>query len=72
MNRFLVTLIILGIVATIISIPLMTEQLVDAKSRKKVHFTQTITSSQDPGQGHEGHQLAIILSPNEAQFMMVH
>ncbi|KAG2475601.1 MAG: hypothetical protein NPMRIOTA_120016 [Nitrosopumilales archaeon] len=65
MNRFLVTLIILGIVATIISIPLMAEQLVDAKSRKKVHFTQTVTSSQDPGQGHEDHQLAIILPPNE-------
>ena len=34
-------------------------------SRKKVHFTQTFTSSQDPGQGHENHQLALILSPNE-------
>jgi hypothetical protein len=41
------------------------DQLVDAGSRKKVHFTQTITSSQDPGQGHENHQLALILSPNE-------
>ena len=39
--------------------------LVDAGSRKKIHFTQTITSSQDPGQGHENHQLALILSPNE-------
>ena len=41
------------------------DQLVDAGSRKKIHFTQTITSSQDPGQGHESHQLAFILSPNE-------
>ena len=32
---------------------------------KKIHFTQTITSFQDPGQGHENHQLAFILSPNE-------
>ena len=40
------------------------DQFVDAGSRKKVHFTQTITSSQDPGQGHENHQLALILSPN--------
>ncbi|MEK0336703.1 MAG: hypothetical protein QQN41_04630 [Nitrosopumilus sp.] len=30
-----------------------------------MHFTQTITSSQDPGQGHQNHQLALILSPNE-------
>jgi hypothetical protein len=41
------------------------DQFVDAGSRKKVHFTETITSSQDPGQGHENHQLALILSPNE-------
>ena len=32
---------------------------------KKIHFTQTITSSQDPGKGHENHQLALILSPSE-------
>ncbi len=41
------------------------DQLVDAGSRKKIHFTETIVSSQDPGQGHENHQLALILSPNE-------
>ena len=41
------------------------DQFVDAGSRKKIHFTQTITSSQDLGQGHENHQLALILSPNE-------
>ena len=43
----------------------VSDQLVDAGSRKKIHFTQTVTSSQDPGQGHENHQLAFILSPNE-------
>ena len=41
------------------------DQFIDAGSRKKVHFTQTITSSQDPGLGHENHQLSLILSPNE-------
>jgi hypothetical protein len=40
-------------------------EFLHAGSRKKVHFTQTITSSQDPGQGHENHQLSLILSPNE-------
>ena len=42
-----------------------TDQFADAGSVKKIHFTQTVTSSQDPGQGHENHQLAFILSPNE-------
>lgn len=36
-----------------------------AAANKKYHFTQTITSSPSPGVGHEGHQLAMILSPNQ-------
>ena len=48
-----------------VSINFVSEQFVDAGSRKKVHFTQTITSSQDPGQGHDNHQMALILSPNQ-------
>lgn len=51
--------------AGILSFPSISDQFVDANSRKKIHFTQTITSLQDPGQGHESHQLAIILSPSE-------
>ncbi|MBT8242662.1 MAG: hypothetical protein HKP34_02990 [Nitrosopumilus sp.] len=59
-------LIIIGIFAVgIIFVSSTSEQFVDAGSRKKIHFTQTITSSQDPGQGHENHQLALILSPNQ-------
>ena len=59
-------LLLIGIFAVgIIFISSTSDQFVDAGSRKKVHFTQTITSSQDPGQGHENHQLALILSPNE-------
>ena len=58
--------LIIGIfVASIISVSSISDQFVDAGSRKKIHFTQTITSSQDPGQGHQNHQLALILSPNE-------
>ena len=56
----------MGIFVTgIFSISLVSDQFVDANSRKKIHFTQTLTSLQDPGQGHESHQLAIILSPSE-------
>ena len=64
LNKIIAIIAISVVVAGIISIPAITEQFVDAGSRKKIHFTQTITSSQDPGQGHESHQLALILSPN--------
>ena len=65
MNK-LITILIIGIFATsIISISSISDQFVDAGSRKKIHFTQTITSSQDPGRGHENHQLALVLSPNK-------
>ena len=57
---------LIGIFVTgIVSVSTFSDQYVDAGSTKKVHFTQTITSSQDPGLGHEEHQLALVLSPNE-------
>ena len=62
----LIGITLIGIfVIGLISISSISDQFVDAGSRKKIHFTQTITSSQDPGQGHENHQLALVLSPNE-------
>jgi hypothetical protein len=62
----LIVIVVIGIfAASMISISSISDQFVDAGSTKKVHFTQTITSSQDPGQGHENHQLALVLSPNE-------
>lgn len=65
MNKYLVMTIIAIVIATIFSVPLFTDQFVNAKTLKKIQFTQTLTSMQDPGQGHESHQLAIILSPNK-------
>ena len=53
------------VIAGIFTLSSFSDQYVDAKSRKKIHFTQTITSTQDPGQGHENHQLALILMPSE-------
>ena len=42
------------------------DRLVDAGTpTKKVHFTQTITSVADPGEGYTGQQMALVLSPNE-------
>ena len=65
LNKILVAVIVVVIISSVFTISSLFEQFADAGSRKKIHFTQTITSIQDPGQGHENHQLAIILSPNE-------
>jgi hypothetical protein len=65
MNKFMVMAIVIGVIAVIFSAPFLTDQFVNAKTLKKIQFTQTLTSMQDPGQGHESHQLAIILSPNK-------
>ena len=65
MNNIIIIFAIAVVITSIITIPALTEEFADAGSIKKVHFTQTISSSQDPGKGHENHQLAIILSPNE-------
>src|SRR5579863_10222389 len=64
MNRLLLLSIIAIIGVLIISIPLFSNQLANAGSTKKIQFTQTITSSQDPGLGHNAEQMAIILPPN--------
>ena len=65
MKKIIIILIIGIFVTGIISISTFSDQYVDAGSTKKVHFTQTLTSSQDPGLGNENHQLALILAPNE-------
>ena len=49
----------------VLSISLASDQFADANSTKKIHFTKTLTSLQDPGQGHDSHQLSLILSPSE-------
>jgi len=65
LKKIIVIVIVAIFVTSIISISSTTDQFADAGSRKKIHFTQTITSSQDPGQGHQNNQLALILSPND-------
>lgn len=65
MRKYLVVAIVGILIVGIISINSFSDQYGNAKSTKKIHFTQTITSTQDPGQGHESHQLALILMPSE-------
>ncbi len=64
MNRLLVAGIIAVVVGVIFSIPLLSDNLASAGTVKKIQFTQTLTSSQDPGLGHSDEQLAMILLPN--------
>ena len=65
MKKIIIILIVGVFITSVISLSTFSDQYVDAGSTKKVHFTQTITSFQDPGLGHGNHQLALILSPNE-------
>jgi hypothetical protein len=64
MNKYILLILIFAVAAAILSIPLFADQYANAGMIKKIQFTQTLTSSQDPGQGHENEQMAIILSPN--------
>ena len=65
MNKIIIIFVIGIFTVGILTTALVSDQFVDAGSTKKIHFTDTITSQKDPGQGHESHQLALILSPNE-------
>lgn len=64
MNRLLAVGIIAAVAAIIFSIPLLSDHPVSAGTVKKIQFTQTFTSSEDPGLGHGNEQLAMILAPN--------
>jgi hypothetical protein len=65
LKKFLVFFIIGVLTTGLLTLSIISDQFANAGSTKKIHFTHTITSSQDPGIGHEGHQLAMILSPNQ-------
>lgn len=72
MNKLIAILVIGIFTVNVIFISSISDQFVDAGSRKKIHFTQTITSSQDPGQGHGNHQLAhLFYHQIKELFMMV-
>lgn len=51
------------VAAVLIMAPAMSGDLADAKSTKKIHFTRTLVSTHDPGVGHQGHQIAMLLLP---------
>lgn len=63
MKKYIIVFV-LAVAISLLAVSLAPDQPVKAGTNEKIHFTQTITSSQDPGQNSEG-QLAIILSPSE-------
>jgi hypothetical protein len=65
LNKFAVILILGVFIVGALTVSLVSDNFVNANSTKKINFTKTITSSQDPGQGNENNQLALILSPNQ-------
>ena len=71
MKKIIIILIVGVFITSVISLSTFSDQYVDAGSTKKIHFTQTITSFQDPGLGHGNHQLALILSPLLLKRVMV-
>ena len=64
LNKLLLAAIAAVVISSVFAIISLSDQSADAGSPNKIHFTQTITSTQDPGLGHEGHQLALVLSPS--------
>jgi len=65
LNKLVLILILTIFVTGILTVSFIPDNFVDANSTKKIHFTKTVTSSQDPGQGNKNHQLVLILSPNK-------
>jgi len=64
MNRLLLLAIVVIVGGLVASLSLFNDQLANAGSTKKIQFTQTVTSTQDPGIGHNNEQIAIVLPPN--------
>ncbi len=64
MNKTIIAGIAAGIIVIgLILAPLSVDQFAEAKKVKRIFTSQTLESMQDPGQGHETHQIAIILPP---------
>ena len=62
--RGLVVLLVAGVVGAALLLALAVPEAADAGSRKKLHFTQTIASVPNPGQGQSGSHMALVLHPN--------
>ena len=64
-KKYVIVLVVGAVAAGLLAVSALPDQFADAGSRKKIHFTETFTSAQDPGLGHESHQMVMVLWPNE-------
>ena len=63
--KLIIALVMAALVITAaIMVSSTSDQTAEAKSIRKVHFTETVQSGTDPGKGNKGQQMAILLSPN--------
>ena len=65
MKQYVVIIAFGVLLVGILGASLVPDQAADAGERKKLEFTETVTSSQDPGRGNADYQLAVILPPSE-------
>lgn len=65
MKKIIAITLAIVITGSLVIFTSQSEDLANAHSRKKINFTQTVSSSKDMAIGHENHQLVFILSPNQ-------
>jgi hypothetical protein len=65
LRKLTIISVIVSVALVLTALSMLSDELAVAKPQSKVHFTKTITSSQDPGIGQGGYQFALILSPNQ-------
>ncbi len=65
LKKLVIISAIVSIVLVVTVLSMFSDDLAVAKPQSKVHFTKTITSSQDPGVGQDSYQFALVLSPTQ-------
>lgn len=71
MKKIAIISVVVSTILVVALFSLLSDELVVAKSQSKVHFTKTITSSQDPGIGQGDYQFALVLSPNQGSLYSI-
>lgn len=65
LRKLAIISVIVSTVLVLVALSMLSDEFAVAKLQSKVHFTKTITSSQDPGIGQGSYQFALVLSPNQ-------
>lgn len=65
LRKLAIISVIVSVALVLTALSMLSDELAVAKPQSKVHFTKTITSSQDPGVGQGSYEFALVLSPNQ-------